>query len=141
VQVHGLRGQGGDDGEEGKLGSYNDVYRAYNAFDEYMYSLTFRKRWCYNKTIHRIGTTWSNRNSIVPVIYSYFGNTWNFGGVNASDAHFVRHNGYARGGHEAWTKVRMNHCALKYALCTATYITMGIIGFWDGSKTAYWRKQ
>jgi hypothetical protein len=100
----------------------------------------FRKRWCYSTANHRIGTTWSNRFTIKPTIYSYFGSTWNDGGSTDSDACYSKHNGYAKGAHTAWGKVRLVHCALKFALCSNNYLTMGIIGYWDGSKTAYYKR-
>lgn len=46
---------------------------------------------------------------------------------------YVRSN-YPRWGHVSWHKVKMDHCAVKYAVCTSHYDKLGIIGYWDGSK-------
>lgn len=122
-----------------RLGRYSYSQPAYNSDGDKMWSITWIKRWCYS-TLKRKVTSYYSPTPTVK-IYSYFDLAWKNGGTAAHDAYYtsvdatgVKHPKFPQWGHlEKWT-ILMKHCALKWALCTNHYYTVGTIGYWDGSK-------
>jgi hypothetical protein len=121
------------------LGTYTYSFPAYNDYGELMWTITWRKRWCYNLASRRVGSFYAPKPSVA--IRSYFGAAWSSKGVVDSDAYYtatdargVRHPSYPRWGHVSWYKVKMDHCFVKWAICISHYYKVGTISYWDGSK-------
>jgi hypothetical protein len=122
-----------------RLEEYSYSLPAYNHAGDLMWKIRWRKRWCYNVNRRAVGSVYAPRPSVT--IYSYFGLAWNYEGIVDRDAHYTdvdarggRHPNYPRWGHLSWHKVKMDHCALKWAACTSHHYKVGIISYWDGSK-------
>lgn len=122
-----------------RLESYTYSEKGYNAPGQLMWKITWRKRWCYSIAKRRVGTVYAPKPAVE--IYSLFSNAWRNRGVVSSDSYYanigatgVRHPNYPRWGHVSWHKVKLDHCAVKYALCTSHYYRVGTISYWDGSK-------
>lgn len=121
------------------LGSYTRSFPAYNDYGELMWKITWRKRWCYNIATKRVGSVYAPKPSVA--IYSYFAAAWTYNGIvdqdnryTNVDARGVRHPSYPQWGHISWHTVKLNHCAVKFALCTSHYYKVGTVAYWDGSK-------
>lgn len=122
-----------------KLGKYTYTEPAYDSAGEEMWSITWTKRWCYQTSTKRVVSAYSPAPSVK--IYSYFDLAWRSKGVTAHDGYFtnvdargVKHPNYPHWGHYVYWTILMQHCALKWTLCTNHYYTVGTTGYWDGSK-------
>lgn len=122
-----------------RLGSYSSSIPAYNLPGQLMWKISWRKRWCYNVTSKRVGTVYAPKPTVS--IYFIFGSAWRYRGIVDSDSYYTSrdargyvHRNYLCWGHVSWHKVKMDHCAVKYAICTSHYYKVGIISYWDGSK-------
>jgi len=122
-----------------RLGSYTYSYPAYNRDGYLMWRIKWRKRWWYSVGGHRVGSVYAPRPEVA--VYGIFDNTWSFKGITSSDSYYTdrgprggRHPRFPRWGHVSWWTVKMNHCAMKWTLCTAHYYKVGTVSYWDGSK-------
>ena len=120
------------------LESYTYSEPAYDSGGEKMWQITWKKRWCYDLGDKAVTSWYSPTPSIS--IYSYFDLAWRVGDIT-SDAYYTSvgadgrdHPNYPRWGHKNVWRVDMQHCAVRWALCTHHYWRVGTIGYWDGSK-------
>lgn len=120
-----------------KLGKYSTYRSAHSWTGDLMWRIYFRKRWCYNDRLNRVGTTFFAHEVRV---YNANGAAWKNGG-STGDAWYtsygptgIRHPTYPRWGHVNRRTVKMLHCAVSKPVCFAEYWTFGIKGYQDGSK-------
>lgn len=121
-----------------RLGSYTYNEPAYNGAGELMWNIRWSKRWCYDAKAKAVTSAWPPAPAIS--IYAYFNAAWKVGAIT-SDQHFTnrgprgeKHRHLPHYGHLQYWRIDMQHCAVKWALCSHTYWHLGTIGYWDGSK-------